>query len=424
MRTPPVQPVAPTANLHRNTRMIPANPTPDFRSPDFLRAHMRDTLAFYLPRALDPSGGLFHFLRDDGTVYDHHTRHLVSSTRYVITCAMAQRLDPCEAHRSALQHALDFVQVHHDPITGGYAWLIDWRDGQKTVLDGTHHAYGLAFVLLAHAHAHMAGVPGAHAGIGSTFTLLEQRFWEPGHGLYADEATPDGTVQAYRGQNANMHLCEALLAAFDATGEGHYLDRAALLAEHITVRQAALAGGLVWEHHRADWSVDWDYNRHDPSNLFRPWGFQPGHLTEWAKLLLLLNERRPQAGLVERAQRFFNTAMERAWDAQHGGLFYGFAPDGRVCDSDKYFWVQAESFAAAARLAQATGEARYWADYDRLWAYAWRHFVDHQHGAWWRILSADNRKYSDEKSPAGKVDYHTIGACFDVLDVLGYPLHR
>ena len=398
--------------------MIPASPTPDFRSPDFLRAHMRDTLAFYLPRALDPSGGLFHFLRDDGTVYDRHTRHLVSSTRYVVTCAMAQRLNPCDAHRHALQHAFDFVQVHHDLATGGYAWLIDWRDGQKTVLDGTHHAYGLAFVLLAHAHAHMAGLPGAHAGIGHTFDLLEQRFWEPAHGLYADEATPDGTVQPYRGQNANMHLCEALLAAFDATGEAHYLDRAALLAEHITVRQATLAGGLVWEHYRADWSVDWDYNRHDPSNLFRPWGFQPGHLTEWAKLLLLLNQRRPQAGLVERARRFFDTAMERAWDAQHGGLFYGFAPDGRVCDTDKYFWVQAESFAAAARLAQATGEARYWADYERLWAYAWAHFVDHEHGAWWRILRANNSKISDEKSPAGKVDYHTIGACFDVLDLL------
>ncbi len=404
--------------------MIPASPTPDFRSPDFLRAHVRDTLAFYLPRAIDPAGGLFHFLRDDGSVYDRHTRHLVSSTRFVITCAMAQRLDPSEGHRLSLQQAFDFVQVHHNPATGGYAWLLDWRDGQKTELDGTNHAYGLAFVLLAHAHAHMAGVPGAHAGIGRTFDVLEQRFWEPAHGLYADEATADWQLKPYRGQNANMHLCEALLAAFDATGEARYLDRAALLAEHITVRQAALAGGLVWEHYRADWSVDWDYNRDDKTNIFRPWGFQSGHLTEWAKLLLLLNQRRPQVGLVERAQRFFDTAMEKAWDAQHGGLFYGFAPDGSVCDSDKYFWVQAESFAAAARLAVATGEARYWADYDRLWAYAWAHFVDHTHGAWWRILRADNSKISDEKSPAGKVDYHTMGACHDVLELLGCPLRR
>jgi mannose/cellobiose epimerase-like protein (N-acyl-D-glucosamine 2-epimerase family) len=75
--------------------------------------------------------------------------------------------------------------------------------------------------------------------------------------------------------------------------------------------------------------------------------------------------------------------------------------------------------AAAARLAIALNEPKYWDAYDRLWAYAWKHFADHEHGAWWRILRADNSKISDEKSPAGKVDYHTTGACWDVLDVLG-----
>jgi N-acylglucosamine 2-epimerase (GlcNAc 2-epimerase) len=146
-----------------------------------------------------------------------------------------------------------------------------------------------------------------------------------------------------------MHLCEALLAAFDATGETRYLVRAERLADHICIRQAALADGLVWEHYRADWSVDWDYNKDDKSNIFRPWGFQPGHLTEWAKLLLLLDQRRPRADHLPRARLFFDTAMAKSWDAQHGGLFYGFAPDGSVCDSDKYFWVQAESLATAAR---------------------------------------------------------------------------
>lgn len=397
--------------------MIPAAPLPDFRSPAFLRAHIEDTLAFYLPRAIDPSGGLFHFLRDNGSVYDAHTRHLVSSTRYVVTLGMSVRRGlGGDLARRVLQQAFDFLAVHRNPESGGFAWQIDWRHGQARVLDATNHAYGLAFVLLAHAQAHMAGVAGAHAGIAQTFELLERRFWEPAHSLYADEATPDWTLLPYRGQNANMHLCEALLAAFDATSETRYLERATLLAEHITVRQAALANGLVWEHYKADWSVDWDYNKDDKSNIFRPWGFQPGHLTEWTKLLLQLNERRPDPTLVERARRFFDTAMHRAWDGEHGGLYYGFAPDGSICDSDKYFWVQAESLAAAARLASVTGEPRYWAAYDHLWAYAWRHFVDHEHGAWWRILRADNRKLSDEKSPAGKVDYHTMGACHDVLD--------
>jgi mannose/cellobiose epimerase-like protein (N-acyl-D-glucosamine 2-epimerase family) len=407
--------------------MTPTLPLPDFRSPEFLRAHIADCMAFYHPRALDPAGGLFHFFRDDGTVYDAHTRHLVSSTRFVFTYALAVRLGLPDlpgqpSHRQGLNQAFDFLQrVHHDPTSGGYTWLVDWRNGHKTVLDSTHHAYGLAFVLLAHAHAHMAGLPQAHAGIAETFDLLEQRFWEPAHGLYADEASLDWRLSSYRGQNANMHLCEALLAAFDATGEARYLDRAQTLADHICTRQAAQTQGLVWEHYRADWSPDWDYNRHDSSNIFRPWGFQPGHLTEWAKLLLLLNERRPRANLVPLARHFFDTAMTRAWDAEHGGLFYGFGPDGEICDDHKYFWVQAETLAAAARLAVVTGDPTYWDHYDRLWAYAWTHFVDHEHGAWWRILRADNSKISEEKSPAGKVDYHTMGACMDVLEA---PLRR
>ena len=104
--------------------------------------------------------------------------------------------------------------------------------------------------------------------------------------------------------------------------------------------------------------------------------------------------------------------------AAHGGIHYGFAPDGSVCDAHKYFWVQAESLAAAALLGARTGEQGYWDWYDRIWAYSWEHFVDHQHGAWYRILGPANEKLTDEKSPAGKVDYHTMGACYEVLTVL------
>ncbi len=393
---------------------------PDFRTPAFLREHVRQTLAFYHPRCLDPTGGCHHFFRDDGTVYDARTRHLVSSTRFVVNFARAWRHDGDPRWRAALAHALEFLgRAHRDPATGGYAWVIRWEGGRATVLDGTNHCYGLAFVLLAHAHAAAAGLDEARGALTETFELMERRFWEPGPGLYADEASPDWSVRApYRGQNANMHACEAMLAAWQATRDARYLERAETLARHVTLRQAARTGDLVWEHYHADWSVDWEYNRHDRSNVFRPWGHQPGHLTEWAKLLVMLERERPADWMRPRAVALFDAALARAWDAEHGGIVYGFAPDGSWCDDDKYFWVQAESLAAAALLGARTGEARYWTWYDRLWAYAWDHFVDHDHGAWYRILTRDNRKYSDEKSPAGKVDYHTLGACWDVLDLI------
>ena len=34
------------------------------------------------------------------------------------------------------------------------------------------------------------------------------------------------------------------------------------------------------------------------------------------------------------------------------------------------------------------------------------------------VWDLNNNKYDDLKSPAGKVDYHTMGACYEVLSVL------
>jgi mannose/cellobiose epimerase-like protein (N-acyl-D-glucosamine 2-epimerase family) len=416
---------------------------PDFRSPEFLREHILHTMAFYDGRALDPTGGFFHHFKDDGTVYDRSTRHLVSSTRFVITHAMAARHFPhhprARAWRDAAEHGLQYLQrAHRDPASGHYAWILH-HDGSQPpqVLDATRHAYGLAFVVLAQAHALMAGIESAHAGLVGTVELMDAQFWEPALTLYADEATPAGELSSYRGQNANMHACEAFLAAHEATGNAAYLARAASIADAVTQGLAAHGDGLIWEHYRSagrgPWEPDWDYNRGDRTNIFRPWGFQTGHLTEWAKLLVTLEPRLPglprdDNWLLHRARELFAAAVQHGWDRQHDGLAYGFAPDPEhradpkprmtVCDGDKYFWVQAESLAAAALLAVRLGDGGYWGWYDRLWQYAWQHFVDHRHGAWFRILSPDNRRITDKKSPAGKTDYHTMGACYDVLRVL------
>jgi glucose-6-phosphate isomerase len=388
---------------------------PDFRSPEFLRDHALWVMSFYGPQAVDPSGGQYHFYLDDGTVYDRSTRHLVSATRFVVTHAIAHELGGGDGFAERAAHALRFVtQGFGDAQQEGFHWMIRWDGAQATPIDSTRHMYGLAFVMLAAARAHGIGVDGARELLEQTFDLAERRFFQPAFGLYADDATRDWTVSSYRGQNANMHACEALIAAFEATGSPRYLDRAEQLAHHITVRQAALAEGGVWEHYRADWSVDWDYNRHDRANIFRPWGFQPGHFTEWAKLLCQLDTHLPRPWHLERAVTLFDRAFEVAWDGTHGGMHYGFAPDGTICDAAKYHWVQAESLAAAALLAQRTGQSRYWDVYERLWSYCWGHFVDHRQGAWFRILTHDNFNLTREKSPAGKVDYHDMGACYDV----------
>ena len=66
--------------------------------------------------------------------------------------------------------------------------------------------------------------------IDETFELMEKYFWSKEYELYSDEISADwSNVSKYRGQNANMHSCEALISAFEATNEQKYLDRHILL---------------------------------------------------------------------------------------------------------------------------------------------------------------------------------------------------
>lgn len=387
--------------------------TPNFANHEFLEQHIRHTLDFYAPNVFDHNGGFFQHFRDDGSIYDASTRHLVSSTRFIFNYAMADIHFADKDYQGWIRHGLHHLEdTHFQLASGGYAWLLE----DDRVADVTNHCYGLAFVIVAASTAILAGVDEGRTTLDKAWNLMEQHFWDADHDLYKDEANADfSVIDGYRGQNANMHSCEAMLWAYEATNEARFLERAATLAENITRRQAAKANGLVWEHYNENWEVDWEYNLDNPKHLFRPWGFQPGHQTEWSKLLLILHRHAPQDWHIPRARELFDTALDKAWDAENSGICYGFAPDGSICDGDKYFWVQAESFAAAALLAEATGEQVYRDWYERIWQYSWQHMVDHEYGAWFRILTQDNQKYDDLKSPAGKTDYHTMGACYEVL---------
>jgi len=393
---------------------------PDFRSRAFLLDQIEEAMRFYHPAACDPAGGFFHVLSNEGAVLDARTRSLVSSCRFVFIHANAYLLFGRSEYREAARHGLAFLLEHHRvPLTRGYRWQFDFERGERSGEDRRNITYGLSFVVLAFAMALKAGLPEAAAWLDEMVETMERRLYEPAAGLYADEASADWSqVRPYRGQNANMHACEAMLAAYEATGRTFYLDRADSIAHAVAVRQAGLSPlGQVWEHFKADWSLDPDYNRDDHCDGYRPWGYLAGHQTEWAKLLLMLDRHRPSAWHAGRACELFDAALSLVWDEERGGMLYSYGHDRAIYDRSKQQWVHAETLAAAAHLAAATGDVRYWDWYDRLWAFVWRHFVDHGRGGWFRALNTDNSLASHERG-IPEPDYHNMGACAEILAVL------
>ena len=128
-------------------------------------------------------GGYINQMRDDGSVFDRMTKHLVGTCRFIYCFSLASIVHSNQTYREAGAHGVKFLRDHHRRSDVGYAWVLSGRD----IGDSTYHCYGHAFVLLAAAGAKKANVGAADALLNSAWELLEQRFWEPDTQLYVDE---------------------------------------------------------------------------------------------------------------------------------------------------------------------------------------------------------------------------------------------
>ena len=332
-------------------------------------------------------------------------RRLHETTRMVHCFAMAHLLGLPGADRM-IDHGMRFIlEKHRDPMHGGYLWSVD----DLGPVDATKQAYGHAFVLLAAASAKVTGHPDADRLLADVTDVLNCRFWDESVGASVEEFGPDWRpLTDYRGQNSNMHLTEALMAAFEATGDPSYLTMAERIASLVINRHARIEGWRVPEHFDADWRLDRDYAG-DP--MFRPAGTTPGHALEWSRLLVQLWElgARAHSWLPEAAQALFLHTCDIGWDKAMGGFYYTLDWQDRPDRTDRYWWPCAEGIAAASVLHQVTGDPRFEFWYRRIWSFVATHVIDPQ-GGWWPELD-------DELSPVsrvftGKPDlYHAVQAC-------------
>ncbi|WP_227377441.1 AGE family epimerase/isomerase [Haladaptatus halobius] len=389
-------------------------PSPDNRDPWVLRQRLLNVLKFYYPDCVDRRFGGYVAQLDerDGHVYDGRTKHLVATARAIHNFSVGALVDGPDWCRAAAEHGLTFLSnCHWDDRRDGYDWLLDGRETE----DDTRYCYGHAFALLACARATEAGIPGARDELETAFETIDQRFREAEHGLCADRA--DGrweNLAPYRGQNANMHTCEALLAAHEATGEEPYLDHAYSIADAFVNDLASETDGRLWEHYDANWNHDFDYNRDEPRHRFRPWGYQPGHHVEWSKLLLTLAAFRDDDWLTTCARGLFDLAVELGWDDEYGGFYYTVEADGTPVIADKYGWAVAEAIGAAALLGEIDDEYLDW--YERLWEYAEANFVNPKYGNWFERLSRENDRDDPNRGTEVEPGYHPINNAYVAIE--------
>ena len=372
----------------------------------WLRAQADALFAFHQRRAIDPDGG-FNAAGDDGEPLTGETERPLHATTRMIHCYALGHLLGRPGAADIVDHGMKALKTRHrDARHGGYFWSFD-KDGPR---QRDKLAYGHAFVLLAAASAKAAGHPDADALLEDITDVIEMRFWEPRFQASAEEFREDWSVFSdYRGQNANMHLTEALMAAFEATGEQDYLTKANSIAGRILRVNAAAEDWRVPEHFHADWTVD---KGHDGNVMFRPFGLTPGHALEWSRLVMQLHALTKGAAdwAPHAAANLFKQAVAQGWDSGTGGFYYTLEFDGSPRVRDRLWWPVCEGMAAAYVIGGRDGDPFHEEWYRRIATFADAHLIDAANGGWRPALGDDLKP-----KPGifvGKPDiYHALQAC-------------
>jgi sulfoquinovose isomerase len=211
-----------------------------------------------------------------------------------------------------------------DPPQGWGAWRLWLVVIAHGFADDTKLAYGHVFVLLAAASALSVGHDAAPRLLADIDAVIDRHFWDDSAGRLREEYRADWQgFSTYRGMNANMHGTEAFLAAFEATGQAKYLDRAGRILDFFTGQMAAQHHNRIPEHYTESWQVDPAYHGNP---MFRPAGTTPGHALEFARLLVQywdLSGRSDATAVAARPRAGGNRAVGCVAGRRGAGLYCG-----------------------------------------------------------------------------------------------------
>ena len=362
---------------------------------------------YFQTRAVHAEGGFIDLDPKGRPIKPENPIRPIHGTARMVHCYAIASLLGRPGADDIVDHGMRFIWDRlRDTQHGGYFWSVN-NDGPA---DDTKQGYGHAFVLLAASSAKIVGHPLADRMIADITEILTTRFWEDRHGAIAEEFSRDWVaVPNYRGQNSNMHLTEALMAAFEATGDKSYLDKAERVADLVIRRRAGEMGFRVAEHFDEDWQLDLNYKGNE---MFRPSGATPGHWMEWSRLILQLwvLGGKQQAWMPGASAALFKNAIDIGWDKQNGGLYYNLDWNNQPVMPYKLWWPMSEGVGAAAWLNEHQPSAFHEEWYRRIWSTIAGKFLDHENGAWFEELSME--LVPSHKLFAGKADiYHALQGC-------------
>jgi mannose/cellobiose epimerase-like protein (N-acyl-D-glucosamine 2-epimerase family) len=279
----------------------------------------------------------------------------------------------------------------------GFAFTVD-VDG--AVVDGKRDLYAHAFVILAAgAYYRLTGDDRAIALADEVLEFIDRDMAAPNGGYVDCLPNPPARLR----QNPHMHLFEALLALYEATGDAAYLGRAGEIYGLFRACFFQPGNGTIAEYFGLDWSPE--------GGTHAIW--EPGHHMEWA---WLLTEYERLTGTV--TGRIVDRLLDVAYThgvTEDGVIFDEVRGDGTPIKKSARTWPLTEAAKAqAVRLAHdPLASERLAAALDGLHD---RYLAPVSAGLWHDHFAEDGTLLTDY-APASTL-YHIAMSVFVVEDAL------
>ena len=344
------------------------------------------------------AGGFVDRLHPDGTADTAAPRRVFVQARQIYCYAKAAQMGWYADGRTIALRGLEHLLAKAKAPDGrpGYVHRLT---PEGAVLDARRDAYDHAFILLALATVYALEKDAQiRAEIDALLAFLDGELRSPHGGFH--EGLP---VSLPRRQNPHMHLFEAMIAAFDATHDLSFQNRAgeffSLFLANLYDKQKRVLG----EYFEEDWSK------------IEPVSVEPGHQAEWA--WLLRGFERITGCPTGRYRGELLASALRYRDETTGCLVDEGDSAGNIRRHSRRLWPQTEivkAWIAGAESGEAGAADEARAALVRLERYHLSHPV---RGGWYDQLDRDGQSLV-ETIPASSF-YHVLCAVTEAELVLG-----
>jgi len=368
-----------------------------------------ELLPRWLKAAPTPNGLYFPHLDRTWRRREPRSVTLVSQSRLIYNFATAYRLTVDDAYLDACRIGADaLLRYFRTPNRGMWRWAVE-LNGEPA--DESLFLYGHAFVVFGLSHAYSTTGDGIYREAAEETAVAVLRSFRDDHGGFAPSLDTSGQdTGATRSQNPIMHLFEAFLALYVATGDGSHAANAAAVGDWVITRLLR-DDGVIPELYDERWN---ELSQADGGRL------DMGHQFEWAYLLsraveLGIWQGEPADERVRVAHRLLDRAVALGYDAENGGVWSPASPEGKLLSRSKGWWEQCEAARAFIHHAVVRHRSDLLPLFEQTMAFCRHSLIDAEHGGWFMRLEADGSITNTDKGNVWKVDYHVVGLCDEVI---------